>query len=64
MSEASANRRDEEIDAMWREYETASWLPYYRKAYRGGPFPEDLRRWIRNDGVADWRELGSRHGRD
>lgn len=50
--------RQEEAAEMWEEYENSSWDSYYRKAYRGEPLPDDLRRYLRNDGVADWLELG------
>lgn len=50
---------EEECEEMWEEYEASHLLleTYYRKAYRFEPLPDEIRRWLRNDGVADYEEL-------
>lgn len=49
----------EECEDMWRDYENShlELLTFYRKAYRSEPIPEEIRRYLRNDGVADYEEL-------
>lgn len=44
-----------EIEDCWGEGE-AMWEDYICSTYRGRPLPDDLRRFIRNDPVADLEE--------
>jgi hypothetical protein len=48
----------EECRDMWDahegDYEFKDWL---NSTFRGDPLPDDLRRHLRNDGVADWYEI-------
>jgi hypothetical protein len=50
-----------ETEVMWAEYDyytCGAWeRDFYRKQYRFEPMPEDLYRYLRNDGVQDWYEI-------
>jgi hypothetical protein len=55
--EARRGRVAEEIEEMWAAVEGRYALrDYLRSTYREG-LPDDWRRYLRNDGVADWYEV-------
>ena len=47
--------RDLEEAEMWADHEQTA-VDFYREYYEGDWFPEAVERFLRNDGVADWRE--------
>lgn len=48
-----------ECRQMWEEHENSHLLleTFYRKAYRSEPLPTEIKRYLRNDGIADWYEI-------
>ena len=44
-------------DICWQEYAHDWEWDFYRKAYRCREWPADVRRWLRNDPLADYEEI-------